>query len=432
MAAMAVVGAAVVVYGFMNHLLVADISQHLTDRSAPKTGIYIAWLAVNFVVFAGLFVLARRAALIPLSLLVFASLVVNYAYHRIAEATLTIDVIEWLPHELNQLGNTSAEYGGDIAIAVMQAAAAIAAFALIRIALRRSLWLGSRASHRPLSRLAVAAFLLLNGAGMVLQPPLSVVETNLFIFGVPSLFATAPEIRPVPVSPVRAPLVEKIIVVVDESVTYRTYNELIVERVRDLPVIDYGEAASTANCSAASNALLRWGVEKPQVSRPDYDPRSNPMIWNYAKTAGFKTVLIDGQSHGEMQNYISPKEYARIDEFVPAFMEHETDVRIAAMLNERLRQPGKEFIYVVKRGAHFPYDMNYPPGLAPVNASRLIEVVWDKIQSEPLARIDYVAILDSETFEPVERVDDRQVFMTVAVRFGKTRLLDNTIFNRKQ
>ena len=66
------------------------------------------------------------------------------------------------------------------------------------------------------------------------------------------------------------------------------------------------------------------------------------------------------------------------------------------------------------------------------SSPRLIEIVWDKIQTEPLARIDYIAVLDSETFEPVDKIDERQVFLAVAVRFGKTRLLDNTIFNRKQ
>ena len=33
------------------------------------------------------------------------------------------------------------------------------------------------------------------------------------------------------------------------------------------------------------------------------------------------------------------------------------------------------------------------------NASRLIEIVWDKIATEPKTQIDYVAVVDGETLE---------------------------------
>jgi pantoate--beta-alanine ligase len=66
------------------------------------------------------------------------------------------------------------------------------------------------------------------------------------------------------------------------------------------------------------------------------------------------------------------------------------------------------------------------------NASRLAQIVAEKISTEPSGHIDYVAIVDSETLEPVEKIDDHQVLLAVAVRFGKTRLIDNTILNRKQ
>lgn len=66
------------------------------------------------------------------------------------------------------------------------------------------------------------------------------------------------------------------------------------------------------------------------------------------------------------------------------------------------------------------------------NASRLVQIVREKIQPEPLAKTDYVVAIDTETLEPVEKIDDHQVLLAVAVRFGKTRLIDNTILNRKQ
>jgi pantoate--beta-alanine ligase len=65
------------------------------------------------------------------------------------------------------------------------------------------------------------------------------------------------------------------------------------------------------------------------------------------------------------------------------------------------------------------------------NAARIAEIVREKIETEPLARIDYVAIVDNETLEPIERIGESAALIAVAVRFGETRLIDNTIINRK-
>ncbi|CAN5508267.1 pantoate--beta-alanine ligase [soil metagenome] len=66
------------------------------------------------------------------------------------------------------------------------------------------------------------------------------------------------------------------------------------------------------------------------------------------------------------------------------------------------------------------------------NAARLSEIVRQTIETEPLAQIDYVAIVDNETLETVEKISDRAVLIAVAVHFGKVRLIDNTVLNRKQ
>jgi pantoate--beta-alanine ligase len=65
------------------------------------------------------------------------------------------------------------------------------------------------------------------------------------------------------------------------------------------------------------------------------------------------------------------------------------------------------------------------------NAARLAEIVREKIETEPLAKVDYVAVVDNETLEPVERIGEDAVLIAVAVRFGNVRLIDNTILNRK-
>ena len=66
------------------------------------------------------------------------------------------------------------------------------------------------------------------------------------------------------------------------------------------------------------------------------------------------------------------------------------------------------------------------------NAAHLAEIVRQKIEEEPLSQIDYIAIVDHETLEPIEKIRENAALVAVAVRFGKVRLIDNVILNRKQ
>ena len=61
------------------------------------------------------------------------------------------------------------------------------------------------------------------------------------------------------------------------------------------------------------------------------------------------------------------------------------------------------------------------------NASRLIELVRSTIESQPLARIDYVSINDAETLQKLDKLDERPALLSLAVFFGKTRLIDNIV-----
>jgi pantoate--beta-alanine ligase len=64
------------------------------------------------------------------------------------------------------------------------------------------------------------------------------------------------------------------------------------------------------------------------------------------------------------------------------------------------------------------------------NGRKLAELVRADIEREPAAQIEYVSVADAETLAPLERLDDRPVLVSLAVRFGKTRLIDNTLLNR--
>ena len=60
------------------------------------------------------------------------------------------------------------------------------------------------------------------------------------------------------------------------------------------------------------------------------------------------------------------------------------------------------------------------------DAAKVVNAMVAKIETEPLARIDYVSAVDGMTMEPVEKIEGN-VLVAMAVYVGKTRLLDNFI-----
>jgi len=64
-------------------------------------------------------------------------------------------------------------------------------------------------------------------------------------------------------------------------------------------------------------------------------------------------------------------------------------------------------------------------------AANLVERVRATIASEPLAQIDYIAVVDNETLAPVEKIGEDAVLIAVAAHFGDTRLIDNTVINKR-
>jgi pantoate--beta-alanine ligase len=60
------------------------------------------------------------------------------------------------------------------------------------------------------------------------------------------------------------------------------------------------------------------------------------------------------------------------------------------------------------------------------SAQAVIKAMTDKINTEPLAKIDYVNAVDALTIEPVEEIKG-EVLVAIAVYIGKTRLIDNFI-----
>lgn len=60
------------------------------------------------------------------------------------------------------------------------------------------------------------------------------------------------------------------------------------------------------------------------------------------------------------------------------------------------------------------------------SAENLRQAMLEVLQAEPLARLDYVSIADTDTLEELERIDGKAL-VSLAVRIGSTRLIDNTV-----
>lgn len=85
------------------------------------------------------------------------------------------------------------------------------------------------------------------------------------------------------------------------------------------------------------------------------------------------------------------------------------DERKAALILSRSLKLGKELI---ENGE--------------TDAKAVIKAITDSINTEPLAKIDYVDVVDFDTITPVDKIG-KSVLVAIAVYIGKTRLIDNFI-----
>ncbi|MBQ1681447.1 MULTISPECIES: pantoate--beta-alanine ligase [Agathobacter] len=99
----------------------------------------------------------------------------------------------------------------------------------------------------------------------------------------------------------------------------------------------------------------------------------------------------DGLAKSSRNTYLSPDERAK-----------------AVVLNRALTK-GREMVLAGEK-----------------DAAKVVKTVRDMIEAEPLARIDYVEIVDWNELQPVETIDG-PILMAVAVFIGNVRLIDNFI-----
>ena len=140
-------------------------------------------------------------------------------------------------------------------------------------------------------------------------------------------------------------------------------------------LLNYGVASSMTNASAGTHILLQTGFGLDEIDEATaITIYKRPNIFQYARSAGYSTVYIDGQLKGaRLQNYMRGTDFEFIDRYhqirteYPEIERWEIDQQIARLISEiaRERRGQPTFVYVVKSGAHFPYRDSYPPGLEP-------------------------------------------------------------------
>ena len=65
------------------------------------------------------------------------------------------------------------------------------------------------------------------------------------------------------------------------------------------------------------------------------------------------------------------------------------------------------------------------------DAATVLDAMKAIIEAEPLAKIDYVKMVDFENIVQIEKIADEPILCAMAVYIGKTRLIDNFIFDPK-
>lgn len=229
-------------------------------------------------------------------------------------------------------------------------------------------------------------------------PVLSIANTarSLASAGLERVTTERPNRSPVQARPTRRGF-RNVLLIVDEAVNAdhlsingyrRDTTPFLSSTIARLPVSNWGTAVSGATCSAASIELLLSGL--PQERLPDTSGTRYawPSLFAYARAAGYRTVLMDGQMTSHWIEVLEDR--ADIDSLVlanefgaPRGERHLIDHAMARRIHNEWAR-GRSFIVALKSGLHYPYDRRFPAGLSPwspywtgrrVDLSRLPELV---------------------------------------------------------
>ena len=253
-----------------------------------------------------------------------------------------------------------------------------------------------RAWFVPMMPLAMLSLLFwLKGGWSLIAMPSHFSTTSLVSLAlVEKAVHKAPKRAAVAWQPSGPKLSQNIVVLMDESIRgdyldFTPHNSFTPALAKlSSSFVNFGAAASTGNCSNYSNALVRFGASRRDISAT---ANSNATLFEYAKRAGYRTVFIDAQAQyiafgNNLQNFMTLQEAGAIDEVfsIKGVAPELADFELSKILGGVLNSGQPTFVYANKNGAHFPYDLTYPHASAkfhPTMAEAGINTVETRIAS---------------------------------------------------
>ena len=308
-------------------------------------------------------IFATKKNIFVILFLITISLYINIVYNRILYAGIDYDKFIWLVSETNELLNALIQYRIHFIKAfVICAVYATAIYLTKRMSLRKSLVV--KESRQNVAyilytlNIIVSSMLIYSDIFPRFAP---INELNLLSYF--SVSTTQKEYREKPFPQInhKTSDLKNIVLVVDESVSYESFNDIKDSLLQDIPNINYGVSYSSSNCSAGSNANFRW-MANPIKTIAGEDVRENPKLWSMFNLAGYKTFFFDGQTvEGKASgNFLSGTEESKITHVYKMTSGIETDRIIAVRANTILKNNSHQFLYLLLKGAHVPYEGNYP------------------------------------------------------------------------
>lgn len=371
------------------HLSFTDTATELLHiRGVPQATFYcIAYLASV----TGLVILVNLRSRV-LSFVTFALLFVlfgiNYFMLRAFSEPITQDHINAAITGILSARDFFSAYRSDIALSAASAATLVLALAWpVRRYLHAFGWLASSLIPLAGGVLACSAVWWTRDALTGFPSPYRTI-TNVALFASqPRLFEGARAALPSDLQVGRAPDADVIILLVDESISSDALGINGAER-NTTPYlasiapsyVNLGRAISGGNHSVSSNMILQGLLRADQL--PDRSQRSlrGPNIFRFAKHAGYHTAYVDAQSapFGYI-NYMRPADsdtidvWYRVNDHAARLPLYERDRHTIGVVRDLIAQHKRLFVYVVKQGAHAPYEGYYPE----------IERIFTPVMSSP-------------------------------------------------
>jgi glucan phosphoethanolaminetransferase (alkaline phosphatase superfamily) len=126
--------------------------------------------------------------------------------------------------------------------------------------------------------------------------------------------------------------------------------------------INYGATLAATTCSVTTGTMILTGTTvAPDLERAAF---SHPTVFQQAKRYGYRTILLDATGAYFPNIVIREPDLKYVDQLldgenIPGDGRW-IDLRVASYVRDLLGKSTGNFVFVVKRGAHFHYENSYP------------------------------------------------------------------------